>query len=61
MHRVKQSHSSPCIGIFVEAQHLTQYGCEVLFICAKVFQNLYNNKLIDLTLSFCSNPFEVCG
>ena len=31
---------------------IPQYGCGVLFICAKVFQNLQKNKLIGLTLSF---------
>lgn len=29
-----------------------QYECEVLFICFRVFQNLAQDKLIDLTLLF---------
>ena len=36
----------------------TQYGCGVLFICAKVFQNLEPDKRIDSTLSFCDWPKE---
>ncbi len=32
-----------------------QYGCGVLFICSKVFQNLHSDRLIDSTLSFYTN------
>ena len=39
-----------------------KYGCEVLFICCKVLQNLWSDKLINLTLSFYINrTFEVGG
>ena len=38
----------------------SQYECEVLFICFRVFQNLAQDKLINLTLSFYNNcAFEV--
>ena len=53
------THSSPCIGISMAALLLhTQYGCGVLFICAKVFQNLEPDKRIDSTLSFFYSPKE---
>ncbi len=47
------THSSPCIGMSMAALLLhIQYGCGVLFICGKVFQNLEPDKRIDSSLSF---------
>ena len=61
--RVKQSHSSPCIGIQFEEQLLIPIRVWGVVYLHKVFQNLDKNKLIILTLSFyinsqwgCENP-----
>ena len=46
--------TSYCI-VWAQLLPHAQYGCGVLFICPKVFQNLVSDRLINSTLSLFIN------